>query len=69
MIKMSKKVIGIFDRKGRAVEVKYKEAIRELKQLSDRNLEDIGISRCNIEYVVRHGLADNDPDYDQNSVA
>ena len=30
-------------------------AIRELHQLDDRTLADIGITRCGIEYAVRHG--------------
>ena len=29
--------------------------IRELHQLDDRTLADIGITRCEIEYAVRHG--------------
>ena len=29
--------------------------IRELHQLDDRTLADIGMTRCGIEYVVRHG--------------
>ena len=29
--------------------------IRELRQLDDRTLADIGITRCEIEYAVRHG--------------
>jgi len=29
--------------------------IRELHQLDDRTLADIGIPRCGIEYAVRHG--------------
>jgi len=29
--------------------------IRELHQLDDRTLADIGITRCGIEYAVRHG--------------
>jgi uncharacterized protein YjiS (DUF1127 family) len=30
-------------------------AIRELHQLDDRTLADIGITRCGVEYAVRHG--------------
>ena len=30
-------------------------AIHELHQLDDRTLADIGITRCGIEYAVRHG--------------
>ncbi len=29
--------------------------IRELKSYNDRELRDIGIARCEIEYAVRHG--------------
>ena len=29
--------------------------IRELHQLDDRTLADIGITRCGIEFAVRHG--------------
>ncbi len=32
---------------------RYREAVRELSQLSDRELSDIGIRRGDIEYVVR----------------
>ena len=32
---------------------RYREAVRELSQLSDRELNDIGIRRGDIEYVVR----------------
>ena len=32
---------------------RYREAVRELSSLSDRELEDIGIRRGDIEYVVR----------------
>jgi uncharacterized protein YjiS (DUF1127 family) len=36
---------------------RYREAVRELSQLSDRELEDIGIRRGDIEYVVRATVA------------
>jgi uncharacterized protein YjiS (DUF1127 family) len=36
---------------------RYREAVRELSQLSDRELEDIGIRRGDIEYVVRRSVA------------
>jgi uncharacterized protein YjiS (DUF1127 family) len=32
-----------------------RSAIHELHQLDDRTLADIGITRCGIEYAVRHG--------------
>jgi uncharacterized protein YjiS (DUF1127 family) len=32
---------------------RYREAVRELAQLSDRELEDIGVRRGDIEFVVR----------------
>lgn len=32
---------------------RYREAVRELSQLSDRELTDIGIRRGDIEFVVR----------------
>ncbi len=31
---------------------RYREAVRELSQLSDRELEDIGIRRGDIHFVV-----------------
>jgi uncharacterized protein YjiS (DUF1127 family) len=30
-------------------------AMAELRSLDDRGLRDVGISRCDIEYIVRHG--------------
>lgn len=32
---------------------RYRNAIRELQQLSDRELQDLGISRYDIEQVAR----------------
>jgi len=32
---------------------RYREAVRELSQFSDRELSDIGIRRCEIEDIVR----------------
>jgi uncharacterized protein YjiS (DUF1127 family) len=32
---------------------RYREALTELSKLSDHELSDIGISRCDIEYVAR----------------
>ena len=34
-----------------------RDAVRELSQLTDRELQDIGILRGDIEAVVRHGVA------------
>jgi uncharacterized protein YjiS (DUF1127 family) len=36
---------------------RYREAVRELSQLSDRELDDIGIRRGDIESIVRHSVA------------
>lgn len=36
---------------------RYREAVRELSQLSDRELDDIGIRRGDIEYIVRRSIA------------
>ena len=36
---------------------RYREAVRELSQMSDRDLCDIGIHRCNIECVARQTAA------------
>jgi uncharacterized protein YjiS (DUF1127 family) len=36
---------------------RYREAVRELEQMTDRELEDIGIRRGDIRYVVRGALA------------
>jgi uncharacterized protein YjiS (DUF1127 family) len=36
---------------------RYREAVRELSQLSDRELDDIGIRRGDIEYIVRRSFA------------
>ena len=35
---------------------RYREAVRELSQLSDRELNDIGIRRGDIEYIVRRSV-------------
>lgn len=34
--------------------MRYREAVKQLSQLSDEELHDIGISRGEIEYVARH---------------
>ena len=36
---------------------RHREAVRELSQLSDHELSDIGIGRGDIEYVVRRQVA------------
>ncbi len=36
---------------------RYRDAVRELSQLSDRELEDIGVRRGDIEFVVRRSVA------------
>ncbi len=36
---------------------RYREAVRELHALSDRELCDIGIRRGDIEFLVRRNLA------------
>lgn len=39
-----------------------RQAIRELRSLSDRDLSDMGLARSEIEYAVRHGRKDIDDD-------
>ena len=36
---------------------RYRDAVRELSQLSDRELDDIGIRRGDIEFIVRRSVA------------
>ena len=36
---------------------RYRETVRELSQLSDRKLDDIGVDRNDIEHIVRNSLA------------
>jgi uncharacterized protein YjiS (DUF1127 family) len=36
---------------------RYREAVRELSLLSDRELDDIGIRRGDIEFIVRRSVA------------
>ena len=36
---------------------RYREAVRELSRLNDRELNDIGIRRGDIEFVVRRSIA------------
>ena len=37
---------------------RYREAVRELSLLSDRELDDIGLRRGDIEFVVRRWVMD-----------
>jgi len=37
---------------------RYSEAVRELSLLSDRELNDIGIRRGDIEFIVRRSVVD-----------
>ena len=36
---------------------RYREAVRELSRLTDRELSDIGIRRGDIEFIVRQSVA------------
>ena len=36
---------------------KYRETVRELARLTDRELEDIGVARYQIDNVARTGIA------------
>ena len=36
---------------------RYREVVRELSQMTDYELADIGISRCDIGYVARQSVA------------
>lgn len=35
---------------------RYRESVRELSRLSDRELSDLGISRSDIEFVARQSV-------------
>jgi uncharacterized protein YjiS (DUF1127 family) len=35
---------------------RYREAVRELSRMSDRELSDIGIRRGDIEFIVRQNI-------------
>ncbi len=35
---------------------RYRESVRELSRLSDRELTDLGITRVEIEFVAKHGV-------------
>ena len=36
---------------------RYRDAVRELSRLNDRELNDIGIRRGDIEFIVRQSIA------------
>jgi uncharacterized protein YjiS (DUF1127 family) len=36
---------------------RYRDAVKELSQLSDRELSDIGVRRGDIEFIVRQSFA------------
>jgi uncharacterized protein YjiS (DUF1127 family) len=36
---------------------RYREAVRELSQMTDNELGDIGIRRCDIAYVARQPVS------------
>jgi len=74
MNKITKKVVSLFSKKNHSSEAAAKEAeikiaIRALKAYSNRDLEDMGIARWDIENAVRYGKAANDTDFNHNSVA
>jgi hypothetical protein len=70
MKNLTRSIVGIFNKKMRnPAEVEIKLAIRALKTYSDRELTDMGISRCDIENVVRYGNAANDLNLDQHTAA
>ncbi|MEZ5536878.1 MAG: DUF1127 domain-containing protein [Thiolinea sp.] len=50
LIKVVDKILGLS-----AKELEIRQAINELRALSDKDLSDLGLSRCNIEHAVRHG--------------
>ncbi len=63
MIDMAKSVflrkIGQ-DSEAQAMESEIKDAIRALRSMNDRELDDIGVRRHEIEQAVRFGIARND---------
>lgn len=74
MMNITNKIVHIFGKKMRspeevARETEIRNAIRELKLYSDRDLRDIGIARSRIEHVVRYGKGANDPEVNQDSAA
>ena len=44
---------------------RYRDAVRELSQLSDRELSDIGIRRGDIEIIVRQSMTPGREDANQ----
>lgn len=48
----------------RVIEREIEEAEKALRKLNDHELRDLGISRGEIAYVVRHGRHGIDPDPD-----
>lgn len=72
MINFTKTIGRIFNKKpldleAKSREAEFKRAIGELKNLNDRELNDIGIARSEIEHAVRYGIAKNDADFDQRA--
>jgi len=72
MITFTKAIGRIFnntplDPEAKAWEAEVRRAIRELKSLNDRELNDIGIARSEIEHAVRYGIAKNDSDFAQRA--
>ena len=55
VIKLFGDMVGLSEQKKRE-----RQAIRELHSLSDRELSDLGMSRSNIESVVRYGRKGDD---------
>lgn len=53
VIKMFGDMVGLSEERS-----KERQAIRELHQLSDRELSDLGMARSNIESTVRYGRKD-----------
>ena len=53
VIKLFGDMVGLTEEKKRE-----RQAIRELHSLTDRELSDLGMSRSNIESVVRYGRQD-----------
>jgi uncharacterized protein YjiS (DUF1127 family) len=37
--------------------LRYRKTVRELSHLSDRELNDLGIVRCDIDYIARNSAA------------
>ncbi len=48
------------DSGAQAMESEIKNAIRALRSMNDRELDDIGVRRHEIEQAVRFGIAEND---------